>query len=230
MLLTRIDDENLKTTADRRVILHSKEIERLNTQTTAELLEKRAGINVQKSQMGGGSPVIRGFEANRILLVVDGVRLNNAIYRGGHLQNIISIDNTALDQVDIIFGPGSSEYGSDGLGGVIHLKTKRPKFTETPRFKQAYMTRFASANNGISRHYDMQYTGQDFALFTSLTYSDFDDLTMGSRRSHGYEDWGKVYYYIEDGEQVENPNPNIQKNTGYSQTDFMQKVIFKTSP
>ena len=61
--------------------------------------------------MGGGSPVIRGFEANRILLVVDGVRLNNAIYRGGHLQNIISIDNTTLDQVDIIFGPGSSEYG-----------------------------------------------------------------------------------------------------------------------
>lgn len=230
VLFTRIDDENLKTTADRRVILHSKEIERLNTQTTAELLEKRAGINVQKSQMGGGSPVIRGFEANRVLLVVDGVRLNNAIYRGGHLQNIISIDNTTLDQVDIIFGPGSSEYGSDGLGGVIHLKTKRPKFTETLQFNHAYMTRFASANNGISRHYDMQYTGQDFALFTSLSHSDFDDLLMGSRRSHGHEDWGKVYHYIEDGEQVENPNPNLQKNTGYSQTDFMQKVILKLHP
>ena len=230
VLLTRIDDENLKTTADRRVILHNKEIERLNTQTTAELLEKRAGINVQKSQMGGGSPVIRGFEANRILLVVDGVRLNNAIYRGGHLQNIISIDNTTLDQVDIIFGPGSSEYGSDGLGGVIHLKTNRPKFTETTQFKQAYMSRLASANNGISRHYDMRYTGKDFALFTSLTHSDFGDLRMGSRRSHGYEDWGKVYHYIEDGEQVDNPNPNIQKNTGYSQTDFMQKIILKLHP
>ena len=230
VLLTRIDDENLKTTADRRVILHSKEIERLNTQTTAELLEKRAGINVQKSQMGGGSPVIRGFEANRILLVVDGVRLNNAIYRGGHLQNIISIDNTTLDQVDIIFGPGSSEYGSDGLGGVIHLKTKRPRFTKTPEFKHSFMSRFASANKGVSRHYDVQYTGPDFALFTSLTHSDFGDLRMGSRRSHGYEDWGKVHHYIEDGEQVDNPNPNIQKNTGYSQTDIMQKVILKLHP
>lgn len=230
VLLTRIDDENLKTTADKRVVLHSKEIERLNTQTTAELLEKRAGVNVQKSQMGGGSPVIRGFEANRILLVVDGVRLNNAIYRGGHLQNIISIDNTTLDQVDIIFGPGSSKFGSDGLGGVIHLKTKRPKFTKITQIKQAYMTRFASANKGISRHYDMQYTGQDFALFTSLTHSDFDDLRMGSRRSHGYEDWGKVYHFVEDGEQVENSNPNIQKNTGYSQTDFMQKAILKLHP
>jgi hemoglobin/transferrin/lactoferrin receptor protein len=230
ILLTRIDDENLKTTADRRVILHSKEIERLNTQNTADLLEKRAGINVQKSQMGGGSPVIRGFEANRILLVVDGVRLNNAIYRGGHLQNIISIDNASLEQVEIIFGPSSSEYGSDALGGIIHLKTKRPKFSEKPKFSHSYSTRYATANKGISKHYDMQYTGADFALFSSFSHSDFDDLRMGSYRSHGYSDWGKVYHFIEDGVQQENTDPNIQRNTGYSQTDFMQKVILKIDP
>jgi hemoglobin/transferrin/lactoferrin receptor protein len=230
ILLTRIDDENLKTTADRRVILHSKEIERLNTQNTADLLEKRAGINVQKSQMGGGSPVIRGFEANRILLVVDGVRLNNAIYRGGHLQNIISIDNASLEQVDIIFGPSSSEYGSDALGGIIHLKTKRPKFSEKPKFLHSYSTRYATVNKGISKHYDMQYTGAAFALFSSFSHSDFDDLRMGSYRSHGYSDWGKVYHFIEDGVQQENTDPNIQRNTGYSQTDFMQKVILKIDP
>ena len=230
ILLTRIDDENLKTTADRRVILHSKEIERLNTQNTADLLEKRAGINVQKSQMGGGSPVIRGFEANRILLVVDGVRLNNAIYRGGHLQNIISIDNASLEQVDIIFGPSSSEYGSDALGGIIHLKTKRPKFSEKPKFSHSYSTRYATANKGISKHYDMQYMGADFALFSSFSHSDFDDLRMGSYRSHGFSDWGKVYHFIEDGVQQENADPNIQQNTGYSQTDFMQKVILKIDP
>ena len=230
ILLTRIDDENLKTTADRRVILHTKEIERLNTQNTADLLEKRAGINVQKSQMGGGSPVIRGFEANRILLVVDGVRLNNAIYRGGHLQNIISIDNASLEQVDIIFGPSSSEYGSDALGGIIHLKTKRPKFSEKPKFSHSYSTRYATANKGISKHYDMQYTGADFALFSSFSHSDFDDLRMGSYRSHGYSDWGKVYHFIEDGVQQENTDADIQRNTGYSQTDFMQKVILKIDP
>ena len=230
ILLTRIDDENLKTTADRRVILHSKEIERLNTQNTADLLEKRAGINVQKSQMGGGSPVIRGFEANRILLVVDGVRLNNAIYRGGHLQNIISIDNASLEQVDIIFGPSSSEYGSDALGGIIHLKTKRPKFSEKPKFLHSYSTRYATVNKGISKHYDMQYTGAAFALFSSFSHSDFDDLRMGSYRSHGYSDWGKIYHFIEDGVQQENTDPNIQRNTGYSQTDFMQKVILKIDP
>jgi len=230
ILLTRISDENLKITADRRVILHAKEIERLNAQTTAELLEKRAGINVQKSLMGGGSPVIRGFEANRVLLVVDGVRLNNAIYRGGHLQNIISVDNASLEQVDIIFGPGSSEFGSDALGGIIHMQTKRPKFTENRKFSHSYRTRYASANKGLSNHYDMQYTGPDYALYTSFSHSDFDDLRMGANRAHGYADWGKVHHYVEDGEEVANENPNIQKNTGYSQTDMMQKMIFQLDP
>jgi len=230
ILLTRISDENLKTTADRRVILHAKEIERLNTQTTAELLEKRAGINVQKSQMGGGSPVIRGFEANRVLLVVDGVRLNNAIYRGGHSQNIISVDNASLEQVDIIFGPSSSVFGSDALGGIIHMQTKRPKFTESPKFSHAYRTRYATANKGISNHYDMQYTGADYALYTSFSHSDFDDLRMGSNRTHGYADWGKVGHYIEGGAQVVNESPNVQKNTSYSQTDLMQKIILKLDP
>lgn len=230
ILMTRIDDENLKTTADRRVILHSKEIERLNTQTTADLLEKRAGINVQKSQMGGGSPVIRGFEANRVLLVVDGVRLNNAIYRGGHLQNIITIDNATLEQVDIIFGPSSSEFSSDGLGGVIHLQTKRPKFTNQQEFKHAYRSRYASANKGISKHYDMQFTGSNFALFSSISHSSFDDLRMGKVRTHGYEQWGKVYDFIHNGKVKENDNPDIQRNTGYTQTDFMQKVVLKIDP
>ena len=229
VLLTRIDDENLKTTADRRVILHQKEIERLNTQTTAGLLEKRAGVNVQKSQMGGGSPVIRGFEANRVLLVVDGVRLNNAIYRGGHLQSIISVDNATLEQVEIIFGPSSSEYSSDGLGGVIHLHTKRPKFTDSPIFKQNYSTRFATANKGLSQHYDLSYTSKGFSIFSSVSTSDFDDLKMGAVRKHGYENWGKVYHYMDNGKQKENPNPNIQKHTGYSQKDFLQKAIFRLS-
>lgn len=230
ILMTRIGDENLKTTAEKRIVLHQKEIERLNTQTTADLLEKRAGINVQKSQMGGGSPVIRGFEANRVLIVVDGVRLNNAIYRGGHLQNIITVDNSSLEKVDIIFGPSSSEYSSDGLGGIIHLHTKRPEFTKKPKFSHNYNTRYATANNGVNRHYGLEYTSSNFSLYTALSHSDYGDLKMGKVRPHGYEQWGKVYHYIDNGKQKDNPNPNVQKNTGYSQKDFLQKFIFKINP
>ena len=230
VLTTRLNDEKLKTTAGRKVVLHAKEIERLNTQTTAKLLEKRAGIHVQKSQMGGGSPVLRGFEANRVLLMLDGVRLNNAIYRGGHLQNIISVDNASLEQVDIFFGPSNSIHGSDALGGVIHMKTKRPVFTENRKIVHAFKSRYATANKGSSSHYDMKYTGVDFALYTSISHSDFNDLRMGSKRIHGYSQWGVVKSHVENGVELQNQEPNSQKNTGYSQTDLMQKIIFQTAP
>ena len=92
---------------------------------TSELLQSSGQVHVQQSQQGGGSPVIRGFEANRILLVVDGIRLNNAIYRSGHLQNSSSIDASMLEELEVVLGPNSVKYGSDALGGVLHFKTKK---------------------------------------------------------------------------------------------------------
>ena len=106
--------------------LKSEEIFSSNAQNSADALTFNPGVYVQKSQLGGGSPVLRGFEANKVLLVVDGVRLNNAIYRNGHLQNAITIDPAVLDQLEVIFGAGSLLYGSEALGGVVHFRTKNP--------------------------------------------------------------------------------------------------------
>jgi len=78
--------------------------------TTADILTASGQVFVQKSQQGGGSPVIRGFEASRILLLVDGVRMNSAIFRSGHLQNIITVDNMSLDRVEVNYGPSSTMY------------------------------------------------------------------------------------------------------------------------
>ncbi|NJN34367.1 MAG: TonB-dependent receptor plug domain-containing protein [Saprospiraceae bacterium] len=69
---------------------------------------------------------MRGFEASRVLLVVDGVRMNNLIYRSGHLQNAITVDQNMLDRVEVLFGTASTVYGSDALGGVVHFFTKKP--------------------------------------------------------------------------------------------------------
>ena len=92
------------------------------------MLAQTGEVFVQKSQMGGGSPVIRGFEANKVLIVVDGVRLNNAIYRSGHLQNVITLEPSELESAEIVFGPGSVIYGSDALGGVMDFHTREPRF------------------------------------------------------------------------------------------------------
>ncbi len=112
--------------AEQIAVLSQKDIQKISPQTTADLLASIPGIKVQKSQFGGGSPVLRGMESNRVLLVVDGVRMNNAIYRGGHLQNSITVDPFILESCDVIFGPSAVSYGSDAIGGVIHYKTKDP--------------------------------------------------------------------------------------------------------
>lgn len=98
-------------------ILKPEQVLRYHPATTADLAGLSAEVFIQKSQQGGGSPMVRGFSANRLLLVVDGVRMNNAIYRSGNLQNIVSLDANMLESVEIIPGPGSVIYGSDALGG-----------------------------------------------------------------------------------------------------------------
>ncbi|MBT5976535.1 MAG: Plug domain-containing protein, partial [Flavobacteriales bacterium] len=84
-----------------------------NAQTAADVLQGSGEVFVQKSQLGGGSPMIRGFSANRVLLTVDGVRMNNAIFRSGNVQNVISIDPQSVNRVEVNYGPGSVIYGSD---------------------------------------------------------------------------------------------------------------------
>jgi len=82
-------------------VIQAKQIEFMNPPTATDMVDQSGNVLSQKSQLGGGSPIIRGFEANKVLLVVDGVRMNNAIYRAGHLQNIITMDNCMLEKTEI---------------------------------------------------------------------------------------------------------------------------------
>ena len=217
-------------------IVKGRTIQQLMPQTTADALIQNGNVFVQKSQMGGGSPNIRGFEANSVLLVVDGVRMNNAIYRGGHLQNIISVDPNALERVEILAGPGSVIYGSDALGGVVHMYTLQPKLTRTDRYSFSGSTfgRFASANNENSFHAHFNYGKKKWALATSATFGSFGDMRMGANNSI-YNDsaFGNKNFVVQrlDGRDsiLSNSNPLMQKFSGYSQIDLMQKVLFAPS-
>ncbi|MEN8226660.1 MAG: TonB-dependent receptor [Bacteroidota bacterium] len=203
--------------------------------TAAEILEGAGNIVVQKTQGGGGSPILRGFEANKILLVVDGVRLNNAIYRNGHLQNSITIDHSILERTEVIFGPTSIIYGSDALGGVIHYYTRDPVLTEDSQTLldvQAY-TQYASAMQGKTGHLDFSVGKRKFGTLTSITYKDFDDIKIGARRSPYLNDWGKIMHYVDQvngaDSTMANENALIQKNSGYRQLDILQKIRYTPS-
>ena len=209
-------------------------IQKESPQTSADLLASVPGVRVQKSQAGGGSPVLRGFEANRVLLVVDGVRMNNAIYRNGHLQNSITIDPLSLERVEVLFGPASVIYGSDALGGVVHFYTKTPKFGLDQKVEGQLFARYTSANEEYTTHGNVSLSFKNWAYFGSFNYSSFGDVSMGKNRKHGFNDWGKVFFYSQNTEDdyyenpTENPNPNIQRLTGYDQYDLAQKFIVKT--
>jgi len=202
-----------------------------NPQTTADLLAQSGEVFVQKSQLGGGSPVLRGFEANSVLLVVDGVRLNNAIYRSGHLQNAITIDPTILERTEVVFGPGSVMYGSDAIGGVMHFVTQDPYLAavdENLNFKFNGFTRYSSANKEKTIGGNLNFGWQKWGTLTAFSYNQYEDLRMGANRGFSPEDWGLLKYYVDriDGKDtiVENTNPLIQKFSGYSQWNVLQKI------
>ncbi|WP_424003316.1 TonB-dependent receptor plug domain-containing protein [Maribacter sp. IgM3_T14_3] len=214
---------------NRIISLDARSIAFSAPQTAADLLQNSGKVFVQKSQMGGGSPMIRGFATNRLLLSVDGVRMNNAIFRGGNVQNVISIDPFTIKNTEVIFGPGSVIYGSDAIGGVMNFYTKKPMLSQNDSLlvhgNADY--RFGTANMENTVHADINLGKKTWSSLTSLTYNNFQDLRMGSHGPESYE--RKTYVRTVDGidELVQNTSPNKQKPTGYDQINFMQKFLFK---
>lgn len=228
-------EEDKKQIAQQIETISSLQIKKLNTQSTADLLLQTGHVNVQKSQQGGGSIIMRGFEASRVLMVVDGVRMNNLIYRAGHLQNVITVDQNVLERVELVFGPSSTVYGSDALGGTVLFYTRNPEFSKEENklnTKVNLLTRYGSVNREKTGHFDFNIGSKKFASLTSFTLSDFEDLMMGKSKNPFYEaGFGERNYYVEriDGKDslVQNSNKYVQKFSGYSQYDLLQKFSFK---
>ena len=225
-------EQNRREVPNKITTLSEKEIEFENPQTSADLLGNTNEVFIQKSQLGGGSPMIRGFATNSVLIVVDRVRMNNAIFRSGNLQNVISLDPHSIENSEIIFGPGSVTYGSDALGGVMDFHTKSVKLSTRPQSftTGSALARYSSANNEQTLHADLSYGQENWGVLTSLSYSNYGDLWMGS---HDHPDYRRLEFVEQFSQQdtiVANPNPEKQVPTGYNQFNLMQKLRFRPSP
>ena len=225
--------EKKKNIAQKIETVSSKTIAQLNAQNTGDLLINTGKVFVQKSQQGGSSPILRGFEASRILLVIDGVRMNNAIYRSGHLQNVITTDQNSLARVEVMYGPSSTAYGSDALGGVIHLITKSPILSGNKKFLTTgtAFARYSTVNNEKTIHADVSMGGKKIAWFQAYNFSDFGDMKMGNNYSDKYPDFGRRSTNITSingiDSVVKNSDDRVQKFSGFKQWDITQKVLFK---
>jgi hemoglobin/transferrin/lactoferrin receptor protein len=228
-------EEKAKDVSQSIQVLRKTDLENMNQSSTADVISNSGKIMVQKSQLGGGSPIIRGFETNKVLMVIDGVRLNNAIYRGGHLQNILSLDNAIMEKVEIVYGPGSVIYGSDALGGVMHFYTKDPVFSATEKklIKANVYTRYMTAVNGYSTHFDVSVGSKRLGSITSFSYSNFGDLRQGANREPQVGNFGARSWYVKQinglDSMVQNKDTNLQVGSAYSQYDLFQKFVFKQS-
>ncbi|MES2479165.1 MAG: TonB-dependent receptor [Bacteroidota bacterium] len=225
--------ERKKNVVQKVDVITSKQMTEMNAQNTADVLSNTGQVFVQKSQQGGGSPVIRGFEASRIQLNIDGIRCNNAIFRAGHLQNIISIDNNVLDRIEILSGPSSTIHGSDALGGVILLKTKDAVHGKTRRIEITganALVRYSTVNRENTTSASISFGNKKWASLTNVTFSQFDDLIQGKNGTDSITKLWKKNFVVQringQDSMVRNQNPYKQVATGYSQFDLLQKFSF----
>jgi len=224
-------EEKLDEVPNHIQVLKTREIHFNNPQTTADLIAASDQVFLQKSQQGGGSPMIRGFAANSLLIVVDGVRMNNAIYRSGNLQNIISIDPNIIENTEVILGPGSVIYGSDALGGVMDFHTKKARLSSGDQLETSlnFLGRTSSVNGEKTIHADLNVGTKKLASLSSISFSDFGDLVMGSVGNEEYVRDEYVSFINGKDEVVRNENPNTQLFSNYSQLNLLQKVRYRPS-
>ena len=208
---------------------NSKDVQFTNPQTSADLLGSTGQVYVQKSQYGGGSPMIRGFSTNRLLITVDGVRMNNAIFRGGNLQNVISIDPLSVKNTEVLLGAGSVIYGSDAVGGVMGFYTQKAElsYTDSTEVHVNTLVRYATASDEKTGHLDFNIGLKKWAFLTNASYTNFNDLRMGN---HGPKDYLRNEFVTRINNEdiiIQNNNPLVQRQSGYNQFNFLQKVRFE---
>ena len=166
-------------------IADSQRMAKLNGRSVPELLDGMPGVFLQKTNHGGGSPFVRGFTGNQNLILIDGIRLNNAIFRYGPNQYLTLIDPQSVQKIEVIKGTGSVQYGSDALGGVINIITRMPHFSNQPKWTgKAYLQ---LTDGGMEKTFRPQvaYSNRKFAFSLSGSYADFGNLRGGD--TTGYQ-------------------------------------------
>lgn len=159
-----------------------------------EAFEQTPGVLVQKTAHGQGSPFIRGFTAYHNLLLIDGVRLNNAVFRSGPNQYWNTVDSQGLRGIELVKAQGSVIYGSDAVGGTVQALTRRPEYAQEGVYTggRSY-SRYASAEDSyIQRNEFTVSEAGKYGLILGGTYKDFANIRaadLGTLPFTGYEEW-----------------------------------------
>jgi outer membrane receptor protein involved in Fe transport len=181
---------------------------------SAEALREEGGIQIQKSEHGGGNAIIRGMGSSQVLLLVDGIRLNNSTYRFGNHPYLATVDNSMLNRIEVVRGPGSTLFGSDAMGGTVNMITRTPGFGGTALTAQGRASaRYASADGERIGRLEGTVQGRGFALAAGAGYKDAGDLKRGAS----------------EDQPLWETSPVTQSPSGYRGYDYDGKLVFGPS-
>lgn len=175
--------------------LNKKDLQQTNARTLPESMMYLPGVMIQKSNHGGGSPFVRGLTGNQALIVVDGIRLNNSIFRYGPNQYMNLIEPDLIDKVEILKGSGAVQYGSDALTGVIHLETNQLSFSEQSKWNAKLNTRYTNRSMEKSMRPTLGYQSKNISIQASGAFKEFGDLVaggvIGRQSPSGYNEYSQ---------------------------------------
>jgi hemoglobin/transferrin/lactoferrin receptor protein len=181
-------------------------IGRRQYRTTPEILRDIPGTLIQKTAHGHGSPYIRGFTSFRNLFLIDGIRLNNSVFRPGPNQYWNTVDPFLIDRMEVVKGPTSVMYGSDGIGGTVNIFTRSP-FTYGDGFNAGGRTvyRYSTAErSNVWRGEGSVSMDDHTGLLFGGTSRDFGNLRggddIGEMPQTGYDEWSgdlKIEHYLD---------------------------------
>ena len=186
-------------------IISAKRINMAGFRSTPDIFREIPGTLVQKTSLGQGSPYIRGFTGFRNLFMIDGVRLNNAVFREGPNQYWATVDTGSIRRMEVIRGPQSVLYGSDAIGGTVNVLTHNPMaYNGNKTLNGGLAYRYASGENShIARARLDTAIGQRGGLIMSGSKKNFGDIESGKGLlpNTGYDEWtvdGKLLYELSD--------------------------------
>jgi hemoglobin/transferrin/lactoferrin receptor protein len=161
-------------------IISEEEIERLNQFATPDLFRYAQGVYIQHSNLGGGSPFIRGLTGKQVLLLIDGVRLNDSFYRFGPHQYLNTIDPNIIERIEVVRGPSSVLYGSDALGGTINIITKkRTDFSQPFDADGLLAGHYETAADAWALRGQLEGNWNGLGAIAGASGKDYDDLNGG---------------------------------------------------
>lgn len=173
-------------------VISPRDLRERPVRTVPEALSGTAGVWLQKTNHGGGSPFVRGLTGQQTLLLVDGIRLNNATFRSGPNQYLNTLDPVSVGRIEVLRGSGSVEYGSDAIGGVVNVQT--PNILAMPEGWHGQAT-WQAASQGMEQSGEVStsYAKKQTRLWLGTAYRDFGDLVAGQGIGRlaptGYAQW-----------------------------------------